>query len=85
MAVQVDKVVGRVLEHVNGSDLQGLLGFWEHLDARFFSRLGNTFQGTTHILEESLRKFYVVQALRANRTGKVSLGFMKVVRGPRGV
>ena len=65
-----------MLEHLflllEKSDLKGLLGFWNYLDIKFFSRLEARFAKSVKKFELSLLRYYLVYAIQHNRRDKVT-------------
>lgn len=68
---QVDRLVEHLIGLLQAYDLQGLLDFWYYLDARFFSRLEQSFLKTVKKLETDLLRYYLVNALQHARRDKV--------------
>eukprot|EP01125_Pyxidicula_operculata_P018590 TRINITY_DN6613_c0_g1_i1.p1 TRINITY_DN6613_c0_g1~~TRINITY_DN6613_c0_g1_i1.p1 ORF type:complete len:486 (+),score=68.52 TRINITY_DN6613_c0_g1_i1:97-1554(+) len=67
---QVTKIVSNLFHFVETHDLAGLLDMWNHLMESFFSKLSESFTWSISKLELSLKRYYIVHTIKANRRDK---------------
>lgn len=72
LCFKVDKVLEHLLLLLEKSDLRAMLGFWNYLDIKFFSRLEARFAKSVRKFEVSLLRYYLVYAVQHNRREKVT-------------
>jgi len=70
---QVDKIVTHIFSYVTSCNLSAMEAYWDNLDRRFFARLESAAQPSVRKLELCLRRYYIVYAVQAGRTDKVSV------------
>ncbi|CAG7659069.1 unnamed protein product [Allacma fusca] len=76
--LSVDRIVSDLSVFVDSSDLNSLRELWSYLEGKFFARLAPSHSNVVKKYEFGLYKFYLVDALRANRKEKISEFFEKM-------
>jgi hypothetical protein len=74
----VDRIVTDLGVFIDSSDLNSLRELWSYLEGKFFSRLAPAHSSVVKKYEFGLYKFYLVEALKANRKDKISEFFEKM-------
>ncbi|KAK6633042.1 hypothetical protein RUM43_012785 [Polyplax serrata] len=69
---RVDRIVDQLLQHIYNYDLPGLRESWNHLDTRLFLRLEQHFTPSVRKLENSVLKFYLVNASENKKQDKIT-------------
>lgn len=77
---QASAIIEELFEKINTFQLNGLLELWSYLDSAFFSKLDNSYRHTVKKLENSLKKYYLVNASQNSSKDKI-LHFFEICSG----
>jgi WD40 repeat protein len=66
-SLQCDKIVEQLFMYLKQYEILKCMDYWHFLENKFFSKLEDEFQETVRKLEQSLKKFYVVNCVQTNR------------------
>ena len=76
--LKVNRIVDHILVCINKSDLGVLENFLNHLNRRFFSRLGHDLMNNYYKIESSILRLFLVQAHRSGCHEDIRLFFEKM-------
>ncbi|XP_055698080.1 WD repeat-containing protein 91 [Phlebotomus papatasi] len=75
---RVDKIVDKISQSINQSDLGALRDMWAHLDGILFTKLEHSYTVAVKKIESGILKLYLVIAFSANKMDKITDFFAKL-------